>query len=93
MAPSGGQRGEVCLLYDREGFRIGWPELSRFINTLGGLERRTMTGYTALYARVSTADQSFDRQKEETWNYAVDDLGVELGSIEVYIRVYRLTSD
>lgn len=32
---------------------------------------------TALYARVSTDDQSLDRQQEETWSYAVDDLDVD----------------
>lgn len=39
---------------------------------------------TALYARVSTSDQSIARQKEETWNYAVDDLGVDPGGVEVF---------
>ena len=43
-----------------------------------------MTRITALYARVSTADQSLDRQKEETYQYAVEQLGVEPSSIEVY---------
>ena len=43
-----------------------------------------MTGHTALYARVSTADQSLNRQKEETWTYAVKQLDVPPTSIEVY---------
>lgn len=43
-----------------------------------------MTGTTALYARVSTTDQSLTRQKDETYAYAIDDLGVEPSTIEVY---------
>ena len=43
-----------------------------------------MTGHTALYARVSTDDQSLDRQKEETWSYATETLDVPPGEIEVY---------
>lgn len=43
-----------------------------------------MTGTTALYARVSTADQSLDRQKEEMWTYATETIDVEPGQIEIY---------
>ena len=43
-----------------------------------------MTGHTALYACVSTDDQSLARQKEETWNYATETLDVAPGEIEVY---------
>ena len=43
-----------------------------------------MTGHTALYARVSTDDQSLDRQREETWNYTTETLDVAPGAIEVY---------
>ena len=43
-----------------------------------------MTGHTALYTRVSTTDQSLDRQKEETWNYAAETLDVDPGDIEIY---------
>lgn len=43
-----------------------------------------MVGQTALYARVSTDDQSLVRQKEETWNYATNDLDVSADKISVY---------
>lgn len=43
-----------------------------------------MAGKTALYARVSTDDQSLDRQKEETWNYARTELDVPVSKISVY---------
>ena len=43
-----------------------------------------MTGHTALYARVSTDDQSLIRQKEETWSYATETLDVDPSEIEVY---------
>lgn len=43
-----------------------------------------MTAHTALYTRVSTDDQSLARQKETTWNYALDELGVEPAAITVY---------
>ena len=38
----------------------------------------------ALYVRVSTADQSLDRQRQLTHDYATDRLGVEPSSIQVY---------
>src|SRR5699024_167458 len=43
-----------------------------------------MTGKTALYCRVSTADQSLARQRKRTSEYATDTLGVEPAVIEVY---------
>ncbi len=39
---------------------------------------------TALYCRVSTEDQSLDRQKNRTYEYATERLDVEPTSIEVY---------
>ena len=39
---------------------------------------------TALYCRVSTEDQSLDRQKNRTYEYATERLGVEPASIELY---------
>lgn len=39
----------------------------------------------ALYCRVSTDDQNLDRQREITYGYATERLGVSLGAIEVYI--------
>jgi DNA invertase Pin-like site-specific DNA recombinase len=39
---------------------------------------------TAAYVRVSTADQNLDRQLEATHEYAVEELGVDPASIEVY---------
>jgi DNA invertase Pin-like site-specific DNA recombinase len=39
---------------------------------------------TALYCRVSTDDQDLTRQKEETWDYAVETLGAEASSVEVF---------
>jgi DNA invertase Pin-like site-specific DNA recombinase len=39
---------------------------------------------TALYCRVSTEDQNLKRQKEETWDYAVETLGVEASTVTVY---------
>lgn len=38
----------------------------------------------AAYVRVSTADQNLDRQLEATHEYAVEELGVDPSSIEVY---------
>lgn len=38
----------------------------------------------ATYVRVSTTDQNLDRQLEATHNYAVEELGVDPSSIEVY---------
>lgn len=46
--------------------------------------RSDMTGKTALYCRVSTADQSLARQRKRTSEYATDALGVEPAVIEVY---------
>ena len=40
--------------------------------------------HTALYTCVSTDDQNLARQKEETWNYAVEQLGVPAAEISVY---------
>ena len=39
---------------------------------------------TAIYARVSTDDQSLDRQKTEAYDYATEDLGVSPASVTVY---------
>ena len=41
-------------------------------------------GETAIYARVSTDDQSLDRQKNEAWDYATDTLDVPPSTITVY---------
>ena len=38
----------------------------------------------AAYVRVSTADQNLDRQLEATHNYAVDELGCDPSTLEVY---------
>jgi DNA invertase Pin-like site-specific DNA recombinase len=38
----------------------------------------------ALYVRVSTEDQSLDRQRQLTYDYATDRLGVEPSSTQVY---------
>jgi DNA invertase Pin-like site-specific DNA recombinase len=38
----------------------------------------------ALYVRVSTEDQSLDRQRQLTYDYATDRLGVAAASIQVY---------
>ena len=38
----------------------------------------------ALYIRVSTAEQSLDRQRQLTYDYATDRLGVEPTSIQIY---------
>ena len=38
----------------------------------------------ALYVRVLTEDQSLDRQRRLTYDYAIDLLGVEPSSIQVY---------
>ena len=43
-----------------------------------------LEGTVALYVRVSTADQSLDRQRQLTYDYATDRLGVEPSSIQVY---------
>ncbi|ELZ93566.1 recombinase family protein [Haloferax volcanii] len=44
-----------------------------------------MTGTTtAIYARVSTEDQSLDGQQQRCWDYCVEELGVEPANIEVY---------
>ena len=43
-----------------------------------------MTGKTALYCRVSTADQNLARQRQRTSEYATDRLGIEPPSIEMY---------
>jgi DNA invertase Pin-like site-specific DNA recombinase len=39
---------------------------------------------TALYCRVSTTDQSLDRQQQLTWDYATDQLAVEPTEITVF---------
>ncbi|QCJ47238.1 recombinase family protein [Haloprofundus sp. MHR1] len=41
-------------------------------------------GKTALYCRVSTKDQSLDRQRQLTWDYATDRLGIEPADVEVF---------
>lgn len=41
-------------------------------------------GETALYVRVSTEEQSLDRQKNETWDYATETLDVPASAIVVY---------
>ena len=41
-------------------------------------------GETALYCRVSTADQSLDRQQNETWEYATDHLDADPNTVTVY---------
>lgn len=41
-------------------------------------------GKTAIYVRVSTDDQSLDRQRNETWDYATETLGVPPKAIIVY---------
>jgi DNA invertase Pin-like site-specific DNA recombinase len=42
------------------------------------------TGRTAIYCRVSTPDQSLDRQRELTYNYATERLALPASSIEEY---------
>ncbi|WP_248911096.1 recombinase family protein [Halocatena marina] len=44
-----------------------------------------MTGTTALYCRVSTADQDLSRQRQITSEYATDRLGVEPAEIEMFV--------
>jgi DNA invertase Pin-like site-specific DNA recombinase len=44
-----------------------------------------MTGITALYCRVSTADQDLSRQRQITSEYATDRLGVEPAEIEMFV--------
>lgn len=39
---------------------------------------------TAVYTRVSTAEQSLSRQKEECYEYATDRLGVNPSELEFY---------
>jgi DNA invertase Pin-like site-specific DNA recombinase len=39
---------------------------------------------TALYARISTDEQSLSRQKEECYEYATERVGIDASSIEVY---------
>ena len=43
-----------------------------------------MAPTTALYCRVSTADQNLARQRQRTSEYATDRLGIEPAAIEVY---------
>ncbi len=40
---------------------------------------------TALYCRVSTADQDLSRQRQLTSEYATDSLGVEPAEIEMFV--------
>lgn len=42
-----------------------------------------MTGPTVIYARVSTDEQNLEHQKENLWDYATTDLGLEPSEIEV----------
>ena len=51
-----------------------------------------MSGTTALYCRVSTADQSLSRQRQLTSEYATDRLGIEPASIEVFVDKQSGTS-
>jgi DNA invertase Pin-like site-specific DNA recombinase len=51
-----------------------------------------MSGTTALYCRVSTADQSLSRQRQLTSEYATDRLGVEPADIEVFVDKQSGTS-
>ncbi|UPM44863.1 recombinase family protein [Halocatena salina] len=44
-----------------------------------------MSETTALYCRVSTADQDLSRQRQITSEYATDRLGVEPAEIELYL--------
>jgi DNA invertase Pin-like site-specific DNA recombinase len=39
---------------------------------------------TAIYARVSTDEQSLDVQKQNCWDYCNDELGIEPKNIDVY---------
>jgi len=57
-----------------------WAEMQFFKYTeyMG----KSMT--VAAYVRVSTADQNLDRQLEATHDYAVDELGCDSSSLEVY---------
>lgn len=41
-------------------------------------------GRTALYCRVSTEEQNLDRQRNETYDYAVENLDVDPSAIEVF---------
>ena len=47
-------------------------------------ESGTNMGQTALYCRVSTEEQNLDRQRNETYDYAVDNLDVNPATIEVF---------
>ncbi|WP_435125425.1 recombinase family protein [Halobaculum sp. D14] len=40
-------------------------------------------GKTAIYARVSTEEQSVQHQQENLWNYATDELGISPEDLEV----------
>jgi len=40
-------------------------------------------GKTAIYARVSTDEQDVEHQRENLWNYATDELGVDPSDLEV----------
>jgi DNA invertase Pin-like site-specific DNA recombinase len=51
-----------------------------------------MSGTTALYCRVSTADQSLSRQRQLTSEYATDRLGIEPANIEVFVDKQSGTS-
>lgn len=41
-------------------------------------------GETALYCRVSTEDQSLNRQQTETYEYATERIGADPSTISVY---------
>ena len=56
-----------------------------YIDGGGAQKQPSMTAKTALYCRVSTADQNLARQRQRTSEYATDRLGVEPSAIEVYI--------
>ncbi|AGB38052.1 recombinase family protein [Natronococcus occultus] len=42
------------------------------------------TGTTAIYVRVSTQKQELEIQKQNCWDYCIEDLNVEPSDIEVY---------
>ena len=54
------------------------------LDTKSQLRHPTMSGKTALYCRVSTSDQSLARQRQQTSEYATDQLGIEPAMIDVY---------
>lgn len=56
-----------------------------YLMTQGSFTRvLTVTMHPALYTRVSMDDQNLVRQKEDTWNYLVDEFDVPPSEISVY---------